>query len=56
MDYYAITMLALTLMYGALYGSFGMAEDIEEKTVIRIKSSPTKEYENYIKSETANEN
>jgi ABC-2 type transport system permease protein len=48
MDYYAVTMLAMTLMYGALYGSFGMAEDINEKTVIRIKGSPTRAYENYI--------
>lgn len=47
-DYYAVTMLALTLMYGALYGSFGMAEDKTEKTYIRIKSSPTKPYINYI--------
>lgn len=47
-DYYAVTMLAMTLMYGALYGSFGMAEDINEKTIIRIKGSPTKPFDNYL--------
>jgi ABC-2 type transport system permease protein len=47
-DYYAVTMLALTLMYGALYGTFNMAEDKLEKTYIRIKSAPMKAYENYL--------
>lgn len=47
-DYYAVTMLAMTLMYGTLYASFGMAEDKIVKTNIRIKSSPTKDYENYL--------
>lgn len=47
-DYYAVTMLALTLMYGALYASFGMAEDRTEKTYIRIKSAPIKSYVNYL--------
>jgi ABC-2 type transport system permease protein len=47
-DYYAVTMLAMTLMYGALYGTFSMAEDKLEKTYIRIKSAPMKAYENYL--------
>lgn len=47
-DYYAVTMLALTLMYGALFGSFSMSEDIKGKTYIRIKSSPTSPYTNYL--------
>jgi ABC-2 type transport system permease protein len=47
-DYYAVTMLAMTLMYGTLFASFSMAEDKDVKTYIRIKSSPTRDFENYI--------
>lgn len=47
-DYYAVTMLAMILMYGTMYACFGMAEDKDTKTYIRIKSSPTKDYENFI--------
>jgi len=47
-DYYAVTMLAMTLMYGTLNASYSMAEDKFENTYIRIKSSPTKAYINYL--------
>lgn len=47
-DYYAVTMIGMTLMYGTLYASFGMAEDKYTNTYIRIKSSPTRDYENFI--------
>lgn len=47
-DYYAVTMLAMTLMYGTLFASYAMAEDKLEKTYIRIKSSPIKAYINYL--------
>ncbi len=47
-DYYAVTMLAVSLMYGTLFASYAMAEDKFENTYIRIKSSPTKAYINYL--------
>lgn len=47
-DYYAVTMLAMTLMYGTLFASYAMAEDKAENTYIRIKASPIKPYINYM--------
>lgn len=45
-DYYAVTMLVMTLMYGAIYACHGVAEDIFENIGKRISVSPVKLYEN----------
>lgn len=44
-DYYAVTMLVMSIMYGTLYGSFAVAEDELLRTEIRLKSSPVKNYQ-----------
>lgn len=47
-DYYAITMLVLILMYGAQYGCHGMGEDYMEENGKRIRVTPIKPYEHFI--------
>lgn len=42
MDYYAVTMLVMTLFYGAQYGLHGMAEDYLESMRSRLLSTPLK--------------
>lgn len=48
MDYYAVTMLVMILMYGAGYGTYGMAEDYLYDMGNRIKASPIKIHELFI--------
>ncbi len=38
-DYYAVTMLVMTILYGALYASAGMSEDFLEPVGRRIRST-----------------
>ncbi|WP_125153525.1 ABC transporter permease [Clostridium rectalis] len=40
-DYYSVTMLVMTLMYGSLYGRYSIREIYEEEG-IRVKNTPTK--------------
>lgn len=47
-DYYAVTMLVMSIMYGTLYGSYAIAEDGLLRTEIRIKSSPIKNYQLFL--------
>lgn len=47
-DYYAVTMLVMTLMYGTMYGSYSFGEDNFEATGIRIKTAPVKYTEIFI--------
>lgn len=47
-DYYAITMLVMILMYGAQYGCHGMGEDYMEENGKRIRVTPIKPYEHFI--------
>lgn len=47
-DYYAVTMLIMTLMYGTMYGSYGFGEDNFEATGIRVKTTPVKYTEIFI--------
>jgi ABC-2 type transport system permease protein len=44
-DYYAVAMLVMTLMYGTMYGSSGIGEDIFESKGKRMRSTPIKAYE-----------
>lgn len=45
LDYYAIAMLIMTMMYGTTYGASAMAEDQFYRTEIRLKSAPLHPYE-----------
>lgn len=45
LDYYAITMLIMTMMYGTTYGASAMAEEQFYRTEIRLKSSPLRSCE-----------
>lgn len=47
-DYYAVTMLVMILMYGAQYGCHGIGEDYLEGKGKRIKATPIKPYEQFI--------
>lgn len=47
-DYYAVTMLVMILMYGAQYGSYGIGIDYLEKRGQRVKATPIKPYEQFI--------
>lgn len=47
-DYYGITMTTLIIMYGSLYGGFGIAAERTKKTGNRILISPIKKYEFFI--------
>jgi ABC-2 type transport system permease protein len=44
-DYYAITMLVMILMYGAQYGCHGIGEDFMEENGKRIRTTPIKPFE-----------
>lgn len=39
-DYYAVTMLVMMILYGANYASYGMAEDFLDPVGRRIRSTP----------------
>lgn len=48
MDYYAVTMLVMVFMYGALFALHGIAEDYTEPIGLRIRSAPIKPYHNFV--------
>ncbi len=48
MDYYAVTMLVMIIMYGSLYACFGMRESYLAAAGRRIKSSPIRGAEHYV--------
>ncbi len=54
MDYYAVTMLVLFIMYGALYSSSGMGESYLAAVGKRIKGTPIKAAEHYLGLVSAN--
>ncbi|MDF2591857.1 MAG: transporter permease [Clostridia bacterium] len=39
-DYYAVTMLIMTIMYGTAYGNFALKEEKQLNTSIRLASAP----------------
>ena len=41
-DYYAVTMLIMTIMYGTSYGNFALKEEKQLNTSIRLASAPIK--------------
>ncbi|WP_138206789.1 ABC transporter permease [Haloimpatiens lingqiaonensis] len=43
-DYYAVTMLVMTLMYGSLYGKYAISEIYKEQG-IRVTNTPTRKIE-----------
>ncbi len=47
-DYYAVTMLVMSIMYGTMYGANLIAEDRYQRTEIRLKSSPLKNYQLFV--------
>lgn len=47
-DYYAVTMLVMSIMYGTIYGAYAIGEDEILKTEIRLKSSPIKNYQIFL--------
>ncbi|MCR3921407.1 MAG: ABC transporter permease [Firmicutes bacterium] len=47
MDYYAVTMLMMIIMYGAMYSAFGMGESYLAAIGNRIKSTPVRAAEHY---------
>lgn len=47
-DYYAVTMLVMTLMYGAIYGCYSIGEEFFRDIGKRIRVSPLRLYENLI--------
>lgn len=48
LDYYAVAMLVMTMMYGTMYGCSAMSEEQFYKTQIRLKSAPVAPYQIYI--------
>lgn len=48
LDYYAIAMLIMTMMYGTTYGASSMVEEQFYRTEIRLKSAPLHSYEVFI--------
>ncbi|AIQ26134.1 MULTISPECIES: ABC transporter permease [unclassified Paenibacillus] len=48
MDYYAVTMLMLTLMAGALYGSDEMSQDFTGALGRRLRSSPMRPMQHFV--------
>ena len=46
-DYYAVTMLVMILMYGTQYGCHGIGEDYLENRGKRVKNTPIKPYEQF---------
>lgn len=49
-DYYAVTMLAMTLMYGTLYGGIGMGEIFFKNLGQRISTTPANKFKLYLAS------
>ncbi|MGH4118399.1 SagG family ABC transporter permease subunit [Clostridium sp.] len=47
-DYYGITMTTLIILYGTLYGAFGITAERTKKTGNRILISPTKRFQFFI--------
>ena len=47
MDYYAVTMLVMIIMYGSLYACYGMRESYLDAVGRRIKGSPVRGAEHY---------
>ncbi len=47
-DYYAVTMLVMILMYGTMYGSYSFGEDNFETIGTRVKTTPVKYSEIFI--------
>ncbi|WIV13487.1 ABC transporter permease [Proteiniborus sp. MB09-C3] len=47
-DYYAVTMLVMSIMYGTIHGANLIAEDRYQRTEIRLKSSPLKNYQLFL--------
>ncbi|HOL17899.1 MAG TPA: ABC transporter permease, partial [Bacillota bacterium] len=47
-DYYAVTMLVMIIMYGSLYACFGMKESYLDAVGKRIKGSPIRGTEHYV--------
>ncbi len=45
MDYYAVTMLTLTIMYAALFGMSGIKRELRLKTAERMLSAPVRKWE-----------
>jgi ABC-2 type transport system permease protein len=54
MDYYAVTMLVLFIMYGSMYSAFGMSESYLATIGQRIKGTPIRAAEHYIGLVSAN--
>lgn len=44
-DYYAVTMLVMILMYGSLYGNYSISEIYVEQEGKRVQTTPTKKLE-----------
>lgn len=47
-DYYAVTMLVMIIMYGMDMGNYSLGEDKNQHTDIRIKSSSTRSYKIFV--------
>lgn len=45
LDYYAITMMTMILLYASLTGLWSVRDDLEERTAARILCAPVKRYE-----------
>jgi ABC-2 type transport system permease protein len=45
LDYYAITMITLVLLYSSITGYYSIRDDIEQMTANRILSAPVRRYE-----------
>ncbi|MCB2291157.1 ABC transporter permease [Clostridium sp. CS001] len=47
-DFYAVTMLVMMIMYGSMYGSFEVGEDIFDSIGRRMRSTPIKSYQLFL--------
>ncbi len=47
-DYYAVTMLVMSIMFGTIYGAYTIAEDEILRTEIRLKSAPLRSYQLFL--------
>lgn len=54
MGYYAVTMLVMITMYGAMYGAAGQAENVITPVGLRVRSSPVRPSQQYIGSVLGN--
>lgn len=48
MGYYAVTMLVMIIMYGAMYSAYGLKQSYLANIGQRIKASPVRPFEQYI--------